>query len=43
MDMLEAAKILAPASFNGVLCLGNTLVHLRGPEEIAAFYGGVGV
>ena len=40
MDMLEAAKILAPASFNGVLCLGNTLVHLHGPEEIAAFLRG---
>jgi SAM-dependent methyltransferase len=40
MDMLEAAKILAPASFNGVLCLGNTLVHLKSPEEISAFFRG---
>jgi SAM-dependent methyltransferase len=40
MDMLEAAKILAPASFNGVLCLGNTLVHLPGSEEIARFLRG---
>lgn len=40
MDMLEAAKILAPASFKGVLCLGNTLVHLHNPEEIANFLRG---
>jgi len=37
MDMLEIGKTFAPEHFDVVLCLGNTLVHLDGPDSILRF------
>ena len=37
-NMLELAKDFSPASFDVVLCFGNTLVHLDGLGEIAEFF-----
>ena len=37
MDMREISARLSPSSFDAVLCLGNTLVHLDGLPEIEAF------
>jgi len=34
MDMLEIDKRFDPGSLDQVLCFGNTLVHLSGPDEI---------
>lgn len=41
LDMMEAARHFSPKSFGGILCLGNTLVHLDGPEQIATLLGDV--
>lgn len=35
--MLDAARYFAPASFDLILCLGNTLPHLDGAQELARF------
>ena len=37
LDMAEIDRRFSPASFDGVLCLGNTLVHLESEAAIAAF------
>lgn len=37
LDMMDADKRFAPSSFDGALCLGNTLVHLDGVGQIASF------
>lgn len=37
MNMLSIDEHFAPASFDGMLCLGNTLVHLDSPASIQAF------
>ena len=34
LDMRELESRFTPASFDGVLCLGNTLVHLTTPEAL---------
>lgn len=39
MDMLAVDEHFAPASFDGVLCLGNTLVHLDSPAAIGGLLG----
>ena len=39
MDMLAVDEHFAPLSFDGVLCLGNTLVHLDSPAAIGALLG----
>lgn len=41
MDMAKAPELLPQASFDGALCLGNTLVHLDQSRGIAAFLKGV--
>lgn len=38
MDMREAGSRFSPQSFDAMLCLGNTLVHLDGPMAIGAFF-----
>lgn len=38
MNMMEISKFFPPRAFDAVLCLGNTLVHLPGPEEIGEFF-----
>lgn len=35
-SMTELPKYYAPASFDGVYCIGNSLVHASGPDEVAA-------
>ena len=37
MDMRKISARFGPASFDAVLCFGNTLVHLTDIEEIATF------
>lgn len=37
LDMTAIDSRFAPGSFDGALCLGNTLVHLDGAAAIAAF------
>lgn len=37
LDMLTIQKRFGEGAFNGVLCFGNTLVHLNAPESIFAF------
>jgi len=37
MDMRELADNFAANSFDGILCLGNTLAHLEDMDEIGAF------
>ena len=37
MDMLDIAKTFAAGHFDLVLCLGNTMVHLDGPDSILRF------
>jgi Methylase involved in ubiquinone/menaquinone biosynthesis len=39
LDMRELEPHFEPASFDGVLCLGNTLVHLTEPEALAGALG----
>ncbi|MDL2316936.1 class I SAM-dependent methyltransferase [Desulfovibrio sp. OttesenSCG-928-A18] len=41
MDMQDIDLRLKPASFDAVLCLGNTLVHLTAQDEIRALLGKV--
>jgi len=36
VDLRDAGKAFEAGSFDAVLCLGNTLPHLNGPEEIRA-------
>ena len=36
LDMRALAERFAPGAFDGVLCLGNTLVHLDGPAAVKA-------
>jgi glycine/sarcosine N-methyltransferase len=36
-DMAAIGESFRPLSFDGVLCFGNTLVHLKGSHEIEAF------
>jgi SAM-dependent methyltransferase len=38
MNMLEVAHYFPPSSLDAVLCLGNTLVHLKNAEEIGDFF-----
>lgn len=40
MDMLDVGARFAPSSFDGVLCLGNTLVHLDSPAAMGDFLHG---
>lgn len=35
LDMRLLGERFAPQAFDGVICLGNTLVHLDGPEAVA--------
>ncbi len=37
MDMREIGKAFPPASFDAILCFGNTLVHLNSISEVDAF------
>lgn len=37
LNMLETAQAFAPGSFDAALCLGNTLAHLTGPDDLTAF------
>jgi 2-polyprenyl-3-methyl-5-hydroxy-6-metoxy-1,4-benzoquinol methylase len=37
MNMLEIGNTFAHGRFDMVLCLGNTLVHLDGPDQIRSF------
>ncbi len=39
MDMLAIDRHFAPSSFGGILCLGNTLVHLESPASIQQLLG----
>ncbi len=39
MDMLEVDEAFEGEKFSGVVCLGNTLVHLPSREKIAEFIG----
>ncbi len=39
MDMLALDEYFVPASFDGMLCLGNTLVHLDSPASIGGLLG----
>ena len=39
MDMLAIDEHFAPSSFDGMLCLGNTLVHLDSPAAIGNLLG----
>lgn len=38
MDMLEIDRYLPHQHFDGILCLGNTLVHLRDSGQILEFF-----
>lgn len=38
MNMLEVADYFPPANLDAILCLGNTLVHLKDAHEIGAFF-----
>ena len=40
-DMREIVRLFPGYSFSAVSCLGNTLPHLSGPDEIAAFFADV--
>lgn len=42
MDMAKAPELLPPASFDGALCLGNSLVHLPNPAAIGRFLAALG-
>ena len=41
LNMLDLSRSFSPGSFDMILCLGNTLPHLAGREEIAAAVGDV--
>lgn len=40
-NMLHIARLFGRAKFDGVLCLGNTLVHLMNPMQMRDFFSGV--
>jgi glycine/sarcosine N-methyltransferase len=40
LDLRDAATRFAPASFDAVICFGNTLVHLAAPDEVERFIRG---
>ena len=42
LDMTKIAQAFKPESFDALLCLGNTLVHLPGPEDIARLLAEMG-
>lgn len=37
LNMMEISTAFADRRFDGILCMGNTLVHLPGPKEIGDF------
>lgn len=41
MDMTAAPELLPPASFDGALCLGNSLAHLEDPPAMERFVAGI--
>jgi 2-polyprenyl-3-methyl-5-hydroxy-6-metoxy-1,4-benzoquinol methylase len=40
-DMKEITGFCAPATFDGVICFGNTLVHLESTEQIMSFFNAI--
>lgn len=40
-NMLHIARLFGRAKFDGVVCLGNTLVHLMNPMQMRDFFSGV--
>ncbi len=38
LDMLNIQKEYGPNAFDAVVCFGNTLVHLKGPDQILDFF-----
>jgi 2-polyprenyl-3-methyl-5-hydroxy-6-metoxy-1,4-benzoquinol methylase len=40
-DMIKIGEGFSPASFDAVLCFGNTLVHLENPGKIKGFFIGI--
>lgn len=42
LNMAEIATVFQPQSFDALLCLGNTLVHLPKPEDIARLLADMG-
>ncbi|TKG94770.1 class I SAM-dependent methyltransferase [Puteibacter caeruleilacunae] len=40
-DMLALKEDFPPSSFNAVVCLGNTLVHLENVQQMSTFFEGV--
>lgn len=40
-NMLHIARLFGRAKFDGVICLGNTLVHLMNPMQMRDFFSGV--
>lgn len=40
-NMLHIARLFGSAKFDGVVCLGNTLVHLMNPMQMRDFFSGV--
>lgn len=42
LNMLDIGKRLGAGSYEGILCFGNTLVHLNEPENISAFINQAG-
>jgi len=41
LDMIDIGGYFPSASFDLVLCFGNTLPHMDGPEQVGAFLAGV--
>ena len=39
LDMLEIDTRFDPGTFDGIVCFGNTLVHLSSLEQISLFFG----
>lgn len=40
-NMLHIARLFGRSKFDGVVCLGNTLVHLMNPMQMRDFFSGV--
>lgn len=40
-NMLHIARLFGRSKFDGVICLGNTLVHLMNPMQMRDFFSGV--
>lgn len=40
-NMLHTARLFGRSKFDGVICLGNTLVHLMNPMQMRDFFSGV--